>query len=135
MPLTFYEQTGTTSCLAFARLLITCQMVYKNQTVVSRLYKVLWKKKGGKMFLVLYCNTWLQWVRYEIMSTAQELRLWSHLLKKSLMENLIFCAVIIKLFFANIDTSILLLYNIILPNKRIKKHIFMSLCFIICLFS
>ena len=38
------------------------------------------------------------------------LRIWSHLLKKSLMENFIFCAVFIVLFFLQIAPSSLFPY-------------------------
>ena len=49
-----------------------------------------------------------------------KLRIWSHLLKRSLMENSIFCAVIILKFGLIIDASNVQWFSLVNPN--LKQH-------------
>ena len=84
------------------------------ETQCSVTLKGIWKftqpwSKGLRKRFVLerMQNSWTctaQKIKFSIKDFFRKLRIWSHLLKKSLMENFLFCAVLKKLIFKwNVD--------------------------------
>ena len=84
------------------------------ETQYSVTLKGIWKltqpwSKGLRKRFVLerMQNSWTctaQKIKFSIKDFFRKLRIWSHLLKKSLMENFLFCAVLKKLIFKwNVD--------------------------------